>query len=89
MSQEHFAKKSKFDEVQNAFALKQAELAPTSKKGMSQDGYQRSNLLFVSQEVRSVSLTLSQVSVPFGNRTTGMMKALFGPGACREEEQVH
>jgi len=34
-------------------------------------------------------LTLSQVFVPFGSRTTGMMKALFGPGACCEEEQVH
>lgn len=38
---------------------------------------------------RSEVVTLSQVSVPFSNRTTGMMKARIGPGACREEEQVH
>lgn len=31
-------------------------------------------------------VTLSQYYVPFGNRTTGMMKAPIGPGACREEE---
>lgn len=41
------------------------------------------------EQAARLGLTLSQVSVPFGNRTTGMMKALFGPGACREEEQVH
>ena len=36
-----------------------------------------------------VTLTLSQDFAPFGNRTTGMMMARQGPGACREEKQVH
>jgi hypothetical protein len=40
-------------------------------------------------ELKGGDVTLSQVPVPFGNRTTGMMKARIGPGACHEEEQVH
>ncbi|EWS54394.1 hypothetical protein X551_02813 [Methylibium sp. T29] len=39
---------------------------------------------------KKLPVTLSQVSEPFGNRTTGMMEAPVGARrACREEEQVH
>ena len=38
---------------------------------------------------RPAGLTLPQDFEPFGNRTTGMMKAQIGSGACREEEQIH
>ena len=45
--------------------------------------------VFVSDYDGHQFLTLSQDFAPFGNRTTGMMKARQGPGACREEGQVH
>lgn len=48
---------------------------------------QPSNVCFAAVAVR---LTLYQNLVPFGNRTTGMIRLREGArSTCREEEQVH